>query len=164
MNAETAYTDALRAVEAHYGPVTDFCCIHCTDNASRWVVDNSASAYVDPKFRRYSSNPADYWPFCGRCARDYENSMADAPPVVFRRVNVFAERHWFTECFRLNVRGSVLLSDAYATYLDFSREERTPAQEVMSRLAFKKSLLRRGASQKRTNRGVAISGIELRSS
>ncbi|MGW1637655.1 hypothetical protein [Streptomyces lavendulae] len=156
------YAEALNAVEAAYGPATDFGCIHCNNNASRWVVDNSAAATLDGRLRRYSERHRDYWPFCTRCAHDYENSSVDAPPVVFRRVSVFGARHWFGDCFRVNASGSVLLSDAYATYLDFCREEKVPAPELMSRLAFKKTLLRHGATQKRTNKGVALVGVRLR--
>lgn len=156
------YADALKAVEAAYGPATDFGCIHCTNNASRWVVDNSRPATLDPRMRRFSARHTDYWPFCTRCAHEYEDSASGFPPVAFRRVNVFAERHWFTACFQVDASRSVLLSDAYATYLDFSREEQAPAQEVMTRLAFKKALLRHGATAKRTNRGVAFVGVQLR--
>lgn len=163
MTISDPYADALKAVEAAYGPATDFGCIHCTNNASRWMVDNSAPATLDQRMRRYSARHADYWPFCTHCARNYEDSASDFPPVVFRRVNVFHERHWFSACFRAQATGAVLLSDAYATYLDFCREELTPAPEVMTRLTFKKALLRHGATQKRTNKGIAFVGVKLRS-
>ncbi|MFD5657066.1 hypothetical protein [Streptomyces hirsutus] len=88
--------------------------------------------------------------------------MADAPPAIIRRVSVFTERHWFVDCFTVDPEGSVLLKDAYATYLDFCREEKFPQYEVMSRLEFKRGLLRRGATQKRTNSGVALVGVKLR--
>ncbi|GHA85586.1 hypothetical protein GCM10010330_44850 [Streptomyces tendae] len=163
MIAHTGYADALNAVERHYGPVTDFMCIHCTDKASRWVVDNSVSATVDPQFRRFSDKPTDYWPFCTRHAHDYETCAGDWPPVVFRRVSTFEERHWFADCFAVSAEGSVLLRDAYATYLDYCREERVSALEIMTRNAFKASLLRRGGKHKRAKNGVAIDGIRLRS-
>lgn len=164
MIADHAYADALTAVEAAYGPATNFGCIHCTNNASRWVVDNSRSATLDPRMRRYSARHTDWWPFCARCARSYEDSGSGFPPVVFRRVSVFAERHWFTACFQVDASCSVLLSDAYATYLDFCREEQIPAPEVMTRLAFKKALLRHGATAKRERRGVALVGLSIRAS
>ncbi|THA98844.1 hypothetical protein E6R61_05725 [Streptomyces sp. LRa12] len=163
MITHTGYADALKAVDAHYGSASDFMCIHCTDKASRWVVDNSVSATVDPQFRRYSDKPTDYWPFCPRHAHDYETCAGDWPPVVFRRVSTFEERHWFVDCFTAEPGASVLLRDAYATYLDYCREERVSALEIMTRNTFKASLLRRGGKHKRTNDGVAIDGIRLRS-
>ncbi|WP_143194575.1 hypothetical protein [Streptomyces sp. CB02414] len=163
MITHTGYADALKAVEAHYGPVTDFRCVHCSDKASRWVVDNTATAIVDPQFRRYSDKPTDYWPFCARHAHDYETYAGEWPPVVVRYVNTFTERHWFADCFAVDPDGSVLLRDAYATYLDFCREEQISSREVMTRNTFKAALVRHGATQKRTSAGVSLSGVKLRS-
>ncbi|MFC8566270.1 hypothetical protein ACFUIW_10975 [Streptomyces sp. NPDC057245] len=163
MIEHTGYADALKAVQAHNGPVSEFLCTHCTDKASRWVVDNSVSATVDPQMRRYSERPQDYWPFCARHAHEYETCAGDWPPVAFRRVSVFDERHWFAECFVADPAASVLFRDAYATYLDFCRETRVPALEVMTRNTFKAALLRRGGRHKRTRDGVAVAGFSLRS-
>ncbi|MGC5411373.1 hypothetical protein ACPXCX_48045, partial [Streptomyces sp. DT225] len=98
-----------------------------------------------------------------RHAHDYETYAGDWPPVVFRRVSVFEERHWFAECFTHEAGSSVLLRDAYAIYLDYCRETRVPDFEIMTRNTFKAALLRRGGKHKRAQNGVAIGGMQLRS-
>ncbi|MEU1349996.1 hypothetical protein [Streptomyces sp. NPDC005795] len=156
-----AYVNAMKAIEAAYGPVGEYGCIRCVRAASRWVVDNRAPATVSVDMRRFSGNPDDVWPMCTRCEHDYD-LMDDAAGPVFRRVSTFAQRHWFADCFAVDAEGSVSLRDAYTTYLDHCAESQIPTSEIMTRHAFKAAMLRHGGIAARSRTGVLIRKIRLR--
>ncbi|MBQ0974758.1 hypothetical protein KBZ00_27050 [Streptomyces sp. RK31] len=72
-----------------------------------------------------------------------------------------AEPDWFPVLFTLDADGSVPGAEAYAAYTQWAQTQ-LPSREWHSRKAFYASAEKCGAARKRTNKGVALTGVKLK--
>lgn len=111
--------------------------------------------------------------------RAYLMWVTGAVDVLFKTTNTFEEPlpepvaeptaevpsgpEWFPALFTLDADGSIPGAEAYAAYHDWCAAEGVQVKETVSRKAFYARAEECGAERKKTNKGIALVGIRLRS-
>ncbi|MFF1898604.1 hypothetical protein [Streptomyces sp. NPDC058206] len=78
-------------------------------------------------------------------------------------VPVASAADWFADLFILDESESVLGTDAHAAYVAWFRRGSYPPRDVLSRNGFYRVMEAHGVWRKKTNRGIAMRGLRLRS-